>query len=249
MFGKRRNPYAIRTVSVPALLLALGWIGLWLLWPAPYRARATAPARRLVKPQFVGQGIGEDRLYLNPTLFGRSSKVGFSVAERRDAMPGELAEERKADPMPLAWDPSMVGAPTGAVARLDFDASLSAPPAYAPVWPRRVAAESSTADRSGLHVTLRGALRRFGLRVPPFPASIAAYSAQSWSAAALLEMDDEGRATHVFLESGTGIPAVNEAVIQTLGRAVLERPGTGCVGRVEIGFAPAAPPEPAKPRT
>jgi hypothetical protein len=87
-----------------------------------------------------------------------------------------------------------------------------------------------------LRVTVRGDLGGFGLRMPEFPATIAARTNEAWSVSAYVEMDASGKAANVFLESGTQDAALNANLVRVLLRSELEKPGRHCSGRVVIGF-------------
>ena len=90
----------------------------------------------------------------------------------------------------------------------------------------------------GLHVVLRGALKEFDLRVPPFPASITNRQTLAWNVRAYVETDDEGKARNVFAEASSAEPWVRAEVIRTLQASRLAKPAPPCAGRVEVGYEP-----------
>jgi hypothetical protein len=117
-----------------------------------------------------------------------------------------------------------------------MSAGAIAKDSFSPEWPSAPAFGPPAAGRTGLRVTVRGDLGGFGLRMPEFPATIAARTNEAWSVSAYVEMDASGKAANVFLESGTQDAALNANLVRVLLRSELEKPGRHCSGRVVIGF-------------
>ncbi|MBM4144136.1 MAG: hypothetical protein FJ225_11180 [Lentisphaerae bacterium] len=201
-----------RPIDAPAALIALGWIGLWLLWP---RAGASYAGRR---PQSGAVRVlpAEDAgvaAYMTPDLFGRPFQAGFRAADDADTAPAVLPLRtapasrvlENAGPVPISGA-SRPGLPARAAAGGDYRP--------APPWTPAFTAASDGSKQ--LWATMTPALDAAGFRVPDLPAGITAAGAP-WMAVLCVQLGADGRPRDVFVEKSTADPALDAALARAVG--------------------------------
>jgi len=228
-----RGTGSLIRAALPSILIAAAWVGLWFLWPWVKRSQKASvlPEPRVVLARLAG---GQSRSYMDPTMFGRSSRVGFALGERPDSGPGDLPYR----PPSVSGTLAAPGpAPAGPVALTpDMSAAAASKGSFVPEWPVGRAFSRPPAREPSIHMAVRGELAEAGLRVPELPAAVAARTAGTWSVSAYVEVDESGLVSEVFLESGTQDAALNADVVRGLSRAVAENAGRRRSGRVEVGW-------------
>jgi hypothetical protein len=235
---ENRSPYAGARVSVPAALIAAGWVGLWSVWPTGVRSPPVGGPPRAPRVHYVGAAMVEEDLYTTPTLFGRSSRVGFAAAEPRDVPHTDVAETAGGPSRPLEW--SVPPCPPCATRRgaLEGFARARLAPSSFRHGEGGGAPASGPGHAAGLRVAVSATLRDSGLRLQPFPETIRKHVDGAWSVTAVVETDEDGVVRHVFVEAGTDDPRLNALVERTLYRATLTNAGVPRRGRVEVAYEP-----------
>lgn len=221
-------------ICIPTLAVAAAAAALWLLWPEP--SVVTAPVRRAGQVRFVGRLKTADHLYRSPVLFGRSSKIGFTVPEPKEDLARRVTPERNEMPALLEWDPAFVAPPAATVVPVK---PVSEAVSYRPSLP----------DTGGFEVTRDGIPHVLRTRLSPSLSSrdwecaalaqqVAAFTSQVWRVRAFVTLDDTGRASHVFLEESSGRRDIDVAVVRALHYgcgSIGNGPGSGYIDVVSQG--------------
>lgn len=215
---------------MPSVLIAGAWIGIWFVWPQESGERRQARPRRS-RTALVQLPRGQERLHVDPTLFGRRSRIGFTIAERKDLVPETTPYKRNGTAALLPRELG-VSSPT-AVPDAGGGATEGA---YRPAWECEEMFPPAGGDAALLQVQPRGELKRLDLQVPDLPARILEHTDQPWSLVLFVEADRAGSVEHVFVEKGSGIGEIDDAVVRAMYRGRLDSTGTACSGRVDIGF-------------
>jgi len=231
---RRKSPYSGGSIGFPSVILAGAWAGLWLLWP-PLDFTST-PARRLpdVRVSYVKFGAGQGSLYMKPYLFGLPSRVGFRFRFPEDdsGVPAGLSGHCVNHSRLLDRDEAVVKK----VAVSDIRGRSVELGEYRPHLEPVSAFSRKAAGEMRTLVMTSGELKDKGFQVPEFPEGVLKQFDKPWRVAVYVEIGNDGRVEHVFLESGNHDPAVDAAVVRHMHRGKLSRPGTGCTGRVTVSF-------------
>jgi hypothetical protein len=85
-------------------------------------------------------------------------------------------------------------------------------------------------------VVLSGELRKHGFQIPTFSLEPSRKVIGAWTVVVDVEVGEDGRTEHVFLESGCGDNGINDAAVKIVARGKTANPGASCSGRVTINY-------------
>jgi hypothetical protein len=221
-----------RGVDAPTLLLAAGWLGLWLLWPGA-RPEAPEPPARRGGTAFSFRGAAVEHAYMRPDLFGRPSAYGFRAADLPEEDMRALSSRPAVTAGVLPWRDTAAPSSEGAAAA----GGAQTAPDYRPVWDDAPPFTPPAAADMQMTVQLSPDLVHRGYKMAAVPPEAVRKSGKSWLAVFSVEMRADGNVAHVFVEKGSGDSARDGSLVRALyeGRAA-ERPGSDCLGEVTVSF-------------
>lgn len=227
--------YRGHVLGMPSALLALGWIALWLAWPARPRLGAAAPEPRAVSVARVLRAPNAPQLYLDPSIIGRPSPFGFSVVDDAEPAPEAVRYERAGCATFLPWTPGD-GASADDGGSENFGAARMAlgelRPAAVAMPPCKGAAVSPH-----VRVEVLGSAHSFRLQVGDWPTTISACTNGTWLVVLFVQADEEGMPTQIFIEESSGSHERDRAVMNLVRRGRVD-PGGPWAGRVAVGCTP-----------
>jgi hypothetical protein len=222
----------------PSVLIAVSWLGLWLLWPpvtaGPPRRREAPAVRSAYLPSLPADAL----LYRKPDVFGLPSSVGFRIADS-DAgspVPDVLPRYRRARARCLEMADGQVSVPPPAVAASDPVAleDIERAPFR---WPTVDGFPPPAGTAAWLAVETDPALAQAGFAVPGLASSVSGLTDKAWEVDLSVGLDEDGSAEHVFLERRSGNTNVDHRVVRAVfgGRG---RAGVPAAGSVTIRCDP-----------
>lgn len=230
MQRKRKENQSVnrRPLAWPSILVACGWLALWLLWP---KAPAAAPRRPGVGSSSVAYSsiTAAEDLYVAPDLFGLPSSVGFRAALESEVEAPEMSPAYRAGRRHLLPPRAETFAPVcdetaGRVA----DAAAATLTRYQPRWNDPPLFTTTPNRAMQLTVDPSVPLRDRGFRVEELAGAVSNFLDTAWQASLYAELGADGRAAYVFVDQGSGRTGLDD----TLVRAFLH-------GRGSAGEAPA----------
>jgi hypothetical protein len=230
--GVRQGGRARVVMAAPAILIGVGWVALWLLWPsaptAKPRMRTTGSVR------FVGEIPVRSQSYFEHTGFGFPSRIGFGVMDQPSAEESvRIPANLSGVPRFLEREPVSAGSPTGTVHE-----NLDAKPdrqslVYRPGWNEAPVFKAQVGVAPALCVRLSRALKERGFVPPTLSTNQLPAARDAWQVVLVVEVGNEGRPEHVFVESGCESPEINATIARLMyGGSVPE--GRPCSGRVWV---------------
>jgi len=220
-------------IDLPTVLLAGGWLAMWLLWPsqeAPRVLRRPHGAR----VSLAGVGGGADGLHVTPDLFGRPSAVGFRAPDSEGGVPDSLALRARHSSHALARTTD------AAADRRDVhdlaESARGGLTRYTPVVAETPAFTRGTSEDLLMSVTMAPALAAAGFEFPRLAADEARVTGRAWIATICVELGADGRAEHVYLESGSGNAKIDGALVRAVAGGRAPGPCEGCRGLVTVSF-------------
>ena len=230
-----------RLIDMPTILIAVGWAGLWFVWPSVERRLEVPEMPRMPDVRFMPAGMALHSEHNDPTVIafhpldgaldaalarGSIAHVAPNVRDPRylDPRVKGLSAWECREAAAAAQNQSPSASLTGDVLRLN----LPGPAVFAPpgVGPLRVV------------VSPARTLRDRGFSAPDLVAEAAEWSDRPWQVVGEVDMDEQGEVKDVFLESGSTQPAIDASVVRLLYRARLAGPGERCSGRVTVSYGP-----------
>lgn len=220
-------------LDLPAVVLVVAWVGLWLLWPA----RSVMPERVRMPTgmhiRCVDLGVGGKNSYLRPSAFLDSGLTGAAVPA--EGFADMLRAPRRMRSRPLVderW-PSGDASPTQE-ASLAGEVRAAMRP-YVPQWRSAPAFLRSGTQDAQLVVRCSESLRRAGLQMAQlFDPDL--MNGRSWQVRLYVEGDRRGTVQHVFVEQGSGDSVTDASLVRAMYRATLPDGAAGVYGRVTISY-------------
>ena len=233
MPDKQTYQYSRVPIGIPSVLLAVAWGAIWLLWPS-LSPDADGARRGRVQGATVSYGEVQESLYMSPSLFARSTRIGFRAPEGQSE---ELAVDGIERERPRTRF-LHVRPPEPDYAGMRVDLSSAATPTkrvdgYRPVWK-----DESTFSReqttNAVVVEVRGALkvRRYQPAELAAPEEMA--GARERQVTAVVAVGRDGTPGDVFVESGSGELSVDAAVVRALERGAALPADGPASGRVIV---------------
>lgn len=225
-----------RAIDAPSVLVALGALALWALWPGGMQPMSSSVSVPEPSASYVRLRSDEKSLHMSPELIALPSAVGFGAREEAGDMPEVFNVSRHRAPRYLAraraGQTGSVPADSARAVRQARD-SLSG---YVPRWGDRTVFNQHTDTEMRLTVEPRGALREHGFSTPPLDDADLKQLEKPWTVTVVVDVGENGRPEHVFVEKGCDQVKVNDMVTRMIYKGQLERPGAGCSGRVVVNF-------------
>jgi hypothetical protein len=220
--------YRAGMVSVPAVLIAAAWVGVWLLWPSPRSA-----ARRM--PRGAGTDVAYVRLGAKSAiLFRDGAGVPDRDVEGLGVVPAGPSRPVRSLAMGSGWGS---GAMSNGVESVPERARKQM--GIYRVVPEGTTVFSAVTNRAPrLTTAVSQALQARDLRLPAFPPETLAGPGRSWEMTVTLDVAEDGTVRNVFLESGCGDDKTNGTVVRLLERATAGRKGQRCSGRLTLRYGP-----------
>jgi hypothetical protein len=236
MMGIKQIGEFIR-LGMPPVLLAAGWIAIWLLWPHVSRGNGSThkrePTGMIVR--FVGEHDGEISAGLMPDIFAYSAGFGF----RR---PGRDAEEG----LPAA--PDKYVRPPRFVADGEFmdtvDLFGEEPTVdgisgkFHASWPAEQLFLNGEQEQSVVLVEFSGKLKEAGFEMPSISVKEAGGAEQAWRVVVFVETDENGLVKQVFVKTGSGRKEMDSLVCAKVYEGKTKAGGKRSFGRVTVSYSP-----------
>lgn len=250
----RRERQQERLRWAAALLLALGWQISWIAWfrirpPPPPRSAPSTPIVAYLPPGSSGPDGAADpsedvRATWSPALFSLPTLAGFS----RTAMTNEIGMRPPVklpggSPVLLERAGTASGPLVAARAGPEDEVAARLDRLEPPPPPPAVFATSAAATGLVVRAELSGGLA--GARFQPMELEVDASIPRdrAWEVKAWVEVGEDGRVKHVFLETASPFEALNALIHRTLLGWRLVAASGPCSGRITLrwnGFAPSA---------
>ncbi len=232
MAERESYQYSRGPIGLPSVLLAMGWIVIWLLWPSLVPGTGAQVPRRVSGVE-VSYGVVEESLYMSPLLFARATRVGFRAPEEASSDADLLDLEPRS--RTLRYLHVAPPAPDyGALRRQTPEGvAVKQVDGYRPLWKDSADFETA-AGTNAVTVELSAPLRERGYRPGGITWPEGAVELQRLEIRAFVAVDADGMTEGVFLEQGSGHARVDADVVRALekGKAA---PGAGSAsGRVSV---------------
>jgi hypothetical protein len=227
-----RSIYLRSMAAIPPVLLAVCWLALWMVWPHGSRNAQEVRVRSGTRLSFTGNEQAFNRAVVASDVAVIPSSA-TRILDDKDDLAILLFKQAAVAPKYLeeteGFDRAL------ARAKEDGAAVVSGAAGYRPRWDVPPAFAARSAGPMELVVEAGPALKARGFRLPEAPAETAK-TVQGWQAVLQVECGPDGKVEHVFLEAGSGNPALDSVVVRWVGRGTLST-GTGsCGGRVAVNF-------------
>jgi hypothetical protein len=226
-----------RVIDAHSACLAAAWIGLWLLWPNPDRVRSLRAWGPETRVSYVQMEPGESTLYLDPTVFGRHSAVGFPSMSPNEATSSPEGTGVVTMMAPRYLEVGSNGVEEGNAGQDRFVSCRAAETGGVDrfTWEPPRAFDTPIMDRRAFVIEPSPALLARSFQAPDLQAAGPSWGAGSWQVEVYVEFAADGTVESVFLESGCHEAKVNQGVVRAMYRARIDKPGTPVAGRVTIG--------------
>jgi hypothetical protein len=233
MAAEHRYRYYKSIVSIPALFVGIAWVGIWLLWPG---ADATDwPARSLARTKFVYVGTVErPPPSRDPELiFMMSPKAreikGPEEFPKVKEFPSGRAHflEREDVFYPDRRDVQRLSLPTLAAGAITT---------YEPVWSRTEPSLMSGPQLPSIHVTMSRRLHDCGFSLPRELFDDKPSVERGWKATLHIEVGSDGKPVHVFLQSPSEYPEINDWLVRVFSWAETTGAGDTCEGWLTLEY-------------
>lgn len=223
----KRNKFSRGVVPVPSLLVAFGWLGIWLVWPM-----GTAGLRGVELPctvSVVDAADLEGSLY-RPDIFLPSAS-GFSVQGDQSGAMDMLSGRANMPPRLLAREEAVPVVPdnTGALRPPMPDEEP-----YVPAFQDQPL--FGKLGDGGLHLltAVKGNLSECGFKIPDLAAVLEGKTDRPWLVEIHVDLGSDGRVNHAFLMAGTQDAELNANLVRRMYFAEAMPSGRECSGRVVI---------------
>jgi len=229
-----RHAYYTRPLDLPSVALVVAGLALWLVWPSPGDAPDRARLPRRFEVCYAGSASGQDRQYREPTIF-------FDPLTPMREVPSEgftemIGAARKRRSRLLPRERSTAGDGGGeedlAPLRLTVENVLAG---YVPQWEKNPVFLRREGQDPRLVVRCSEALRQAGFQPPELTGSELA-NGKAWEVILSVDWEDGETVRHVFLERGSGDPAVDSAAVRTMYKAALREGAGARSGRVTLSY-------------
>ena len=231
-----KTPYSRGIVDLASVFIALGWVGLWFLWPSFSRWNVRPKDIQIPRVSFVRGVPAEGKEYLIPLPI--INRQPTDVAGRQDNDAGML--ERLLSPPER--HPRYLDRNTGAEGKTEDEViGWGLPPidlgSYRPIWKdEQVFLASRTPREMHLLSETSGELKKRGFEMPSFTDDEMKQFDKPWEVVVYVEVNESGYPVHVLLETGCEDPRINALVVKVMGRGRIPKPGIVCDGRVTLSY-------------
>ena len=203
--------------SIPVLLVAFLWVGLWQMWPSP-AAYTWQPEKKPFKVTFISTAEALEFVG-DPTVFAFDSDISFR-AEKAAApellrMPG--MPDGKSEFLAMSGQVMKVRARSSAT---EYSAWERRKGEFEGMW-RQQSLFATRAPERQLVVLMSRNLKDADFKLPEFTENELRDVAPGWEAKVLVDVDKTGVPVHVLIEKGTGNKDIDGLICQKilLGRA------------------------------
>jgi len=233
---RRRNPFSRGVIGVPTVLIALAWLGLWALWPAADGSvvrDGNLPGARVS----YRRGAENGSLYRDPTIVAFPSRIGGGPVDEQEG-PAEARPWRPPRP-PRFLESGLVPGAAGPAAQevpARNGRARREQLTYEPLWLEAPVFSQAPAGGRRVGVEASAELRDRGFEVPGLAAEGAKWAETPWQVKVTVDIGEDGRPEHVFLETPCEHKEVNAAVVLMMYRGKLKKAGSPCAGRVTVCF-------------
>jgi len=227
-----RQRYLRGIIDAPSVLVAAGWIALWLVWPASLRRPARAAALPPSRVFLVASPNGEAGVSFAP----RVSAAALSALDESSGLADGLSGPIPREPRYLAREAAAFARPGGGPLAPVLEKTAADRGAFEPVF--RVEPVFARLDRppGGLVCEPGGDLRRAGFDLPADADARAAEFAQPWQVTAYVSVGEDGAVEDVFFLEPVEPAEVRDFALRALLRGRLARPGAARTGRVTLSY-------------
>lgn len=218
-----------------SVLIALGWVALWFLWPSLGRWDARAKEMPAPRVSFAPALTSEGKAYMWPDRIARSFRTG---AEGQAPAAGTLDSMLS----PLERLPRYLDREEGCSWMTNGGMTDAGGPwldvgYYHPVWKdEQVFPVNSLSREMRLLSEVSGELRKQSFEVPVFSAEEMKRFDKPWQVVVRVEVSESGGPSHVILETGCEDPRINSTVVKAMYRGRIPKPGVACGGRVTLSY-------------
>jgi hypothetical protein len=223
--------YRRSVAAIPPVLVAVGCLALWLLWPHGRPGPEWEHPRSGTHIRFAGSVPAFDR----PSVVSDLTVIPSSASRKMDdkddlsillfTVPGADSREARSAPGSSAA-PCWKAPPAERAIRA---------PGYRPPDDLPPAITNAAAAGSEIALEIAPALRARGFSLPEAPAELLK-SATGWEAVFQVEVGADGRVEHVFREAGSGNAGLDAPLLKWLYRGSLAGNEGPCNGRILVNF-------------
>ena len=225
------NLYYRGMVDLASIVIAVGWVGLWFLWPSAATSKPGMPS--IPAPRtFLVQMPMIDKAYASQDHFRKPSDPSVMSDE-----PGAILERLTS---PLQRAPRYLDAPSAgsvaSVAMIDdvVPADLGQ---YRPIWNGERKPIERKADRDMRMMSrLDSRLAENKYTPPVFSVDELKRFDKPWQVVMYVEVNEDGHVENVLLESGSEDQAVNADVIKAVYRSKGGQPEAAYGGRLTLSY-------------
>ncbi len=231
MTAKETYQYSRGPIGLPSVLLALGWVAIWSLWPSAESSEGHTQRKR--GRTEVSYGVVEESLYMSPLLFARSTRVGFLAPEEASADAELLDREPRSRNVRFLHVAPPVPDFGGLRRRVDDAVPLKQVDGYRPVW-KDSAVFASVVSTNAVTVDVRGPLQGRGYQPGEITWPEGVAELPQLEVEVFVAIDAEGKVESVFLEEGSGSPVVDANVVRAMERGRAAADVSPVSGRVTV---------------
>ncbi|MDP6525235.1 MAG: hypothetical protein QGI24_09615 [Kiritimatiellia bacterium] len=224
---RKRNKFSRGIVPVPSLLIALGWLAIWLVWPM-----GVTSLRGVESPSTVSvldASELEGSLY-RPDIFLPSAN-GFNVHGDQSGTVDMLSERKYLPPRLLTRDEAVPVVPDNTSA---LRPSMADEEPYVPAFQDQPLFDKLSADGLHLLTAVRGNLSDCGFKIPDLAAVLEGKTDRPWIVEIHVDLGSDGRVNHAFLMTGSQDAELNAKLVRRMHFAEAMAVDRECSGRVVI---------------
>jgi hypothetical protein len=232
-----RTDYSRGFLDGSSVYVSLAWLALWMLWPDPERIRAARPLDAACRVSYVRLETGDTSLYMDPTVFGQRSAVGFQADASQETMPAPRWTSSPDSMAPRYLDVTVGGTGTATLTRWPLAPEAADPAAAcAPLWNASRTFQPRAAAPPRVKIEASPALQGRGFSADQVRLEDVAAGDRPWQIDVTIRFAEDGSVADVFLEEGEADERLSRAVVRALYRARLAGGEAGTSGRVSVSY-------------
>lgn len=242
MRGKEKKAYQPGVIGTPSVLIAVGWVSIWLLWPGVRPVARDETVASGSRVAYVRLGSAGGNWYTRPDVFGRPSWVGFRLPPAAEGMPEGAIGRRY--PAALLTRADAVAAESRSAPSVEAPSFAWGGGAtrYEPRWRESHVFQRRNGIKGLLKVEPRGGLRAGSVTLRAADVEHLSGYGKPWHLVLGVEVGADGGVEHVFVEAAGEDAAITAEAVRAVHRARVEG-GAGRSGRIALSFGgrPTAP--------